>query len=117
MLKLNNKCTTDKPRYSNTLWDTKNMLLNRICYYIEFLGLYRPVTGIHKYRYYLFLLLYEVLLYRGLSVHKNCKLDVLYTDKSNFGSMDQLSQSTQFYFLNSPFNQKSKSVKMCKKFF
>ena len=27
-------------------------------------------------------------------------------DKSNFGSMDQLAQSAQFYFLNSHFNQK-----------
>ena len=27
-------------------------------------------------------------------------------DKSNFGSMDQLAQSAQFYFLNSNFNQK-----------
>ena len=39
------------------------------------------------------------------------------TDKSNFGSMDQLAQSAKFYFLNSLFNQKSKSVKMCKKIF
>ena len=31
-------------------------------------------------------------------------------DKSNFGSMDQLAQSAQFYFLNRNFNQKSKSV-------
>ena len=27
-------------------------------------------------------------------------------DKSNFGPMDQLAQSAQFYFLNSYFNQK-----------
>ena len=37
---------------------------------------------------------------------------VILKDKSNFGSMDQLTQSAQFYFLNSNFNQKSKSVKM-----
>ena len=39
------------------------------------------------------------------------------SDKSNFGSLAQLAQSAQFYFLISHFNQKSKSVKMCKKNF
>ena len=32
-------------------------------------------------------------------------------DRSNYGSMDQLAQSAQFYFVNSHFNQKSKHVK------
>ena len=43
---------------------------------------------------------------------KNFKLD-----KFNLAHSAQLAQSSQFYFLIINFNQKSKSVKMCKKNF